>query len=244
MTRKKLNNAPLYDAVIEIRFETSIPPDAMPGILYSKLATDFQEGMVSLPASQLPKPIRDRDPNLKYQPTHKFMSEEYYLNVGANVMGFGFSASNGREYPGWKPFFSFYKSILRKVDSHIVKINRLGVRYINFFQAKEILDQLNVTLKTGWEEKAKITDRTVMFVLNKEKLKSRVSISDGATISFEGGSKEGQVIDIDTYLETEIPLEDLSLKIEEAHGFTEDIFFSLPNSKLMKTLEGPADGES
>jgi uncharacterized protein (TIGR04255 family) len=234
-----LEKSPLYDSVIEIRFETSIPTDAVTGFIYSKVAELFPGGIEPLPVSQLPKPMRDANPELKYQPTHKFTSDTYYLTVGPNVLGFGFTRREDLRYPGWKEFFTFYKKVLRRLGSSISQVDRLGVRYINFFQEDNLLHGLNVELQTGWEGKGMDKEASVTFFIRHEQFKSKITIATRAQINNGSDKKDGQVIDIDTALERVIPMEDLYDRVAAAHDITKEIFYSLLSDSFLKEM-GPS----
>lgn len=241
MTPKYLDNSPLYSAIIEIRFSTKIPEDAVPGVMYSKLSEteSVTPIMTALPAAQLPIQLRQQDPNLRYAPTQRIVVAGKTINVGSNVLSL--EASNAiekRTYPGWEDFYSQFILIFEQMD-FISQVERVAVRYINVFQEDDFIDKLNIKLKTGWESKGlQANSSTVMFFVEKNSLKSKVTIASDAAIQDDKGQKHGQIIDIDTYLEGAIPSEDVDKRVDEAHKLTKEMFYSFPGKELMARM-GP-----
>jgi len=238
---KYLDNSPLYSVVIEIRFTTQVPDDVVSGLLYSQIAasnTDVQS--VSLPASQLPLAMRQQDPNLKYAPIQRFVLPDRTINVGSNVVSL--EANNGikkKTYPGWEVFSQQFADLLEKL-TFVSQVERIGLRYVNFFHEEDFLSSLNVDLSTGWESKGLENNTTIVFSVAREQLKARVTIASDATIQDETGLKSGQIIDIDTFTDESIPLEDVATKINDAHSLSKEIFYSLPAGDLLKRM-GPHD---
>ena len=234
---KYLDNSPLYSAVIEIRFSSDVPEEAVAGLLYSRLlaeGVDIQS--VPLPASQLPLALRQQDPNLKFAPIQRFVLADQTVNVGSNVLSL--EANNGikeKTYPGWDIFSKQFEALLEKAN-FITKIERIGIRYINFFQEEDLFKELNVSLTTGWESKGVENKSTAVFFIDKEELKSKVTIACDITLQDESGQRQGQLIDIDTYIESTVPPEDVALRVNEAHDFTKEIFYSLPKKSLLNKM--------
>ncbi len=142
-----------------------------------------------------------------------------------------------KRYPGWKEYFKQFKALLRRAD-FVDQVERVGLRYVNVFHEDRFFEKLNVKLKTGWEEKGQNDSSTITFFVEKNGLKSKVTIATEATIQDPSGARTGQVIDIDTFIEGGVPMEDLNIRIDEAHTLTEEIFYSLLSDELMKQM-GP-----
>jgi len=69
--------------VFELRFASAIPVPAsviLPGVLYNMLKGD--KCIEQLPISQLPKPIKDADPNLKFAPLSRVVWKGVFINIG------------------------------------------------------------------------------------------------------------------------------------------------------------------
>jgi uncharacterized protein (TIGR04255 family) len=84
----KITPDPIIDAVVEFRFESEIPPDAVLGMLFNVVRNDFPN-FKKLPVAEIPDEIRRNDPQLKFAPYYQAVSEGYRLNVGPNVISLG-----------------------------------------------------------------------------------------------------------------------------------------------------------
>lgn len=234
---KYLDNSPLYSVILEIRFNTHVPDEAVSGLVYSKLLSDNTDiQSMALPASQLPFPLRQQDPNLKFAPTQRFILVDQTINVGSNVLSL--EANNGikkKAYPGWDTFKAQFDTLLAKL-SFISDIERVGLRYVNFFNEDNLLTELNVNLNTGWESKGIEDKSTISFSVKRDLIKSKVTIAFDAMLQDESGLKQGQIIDIDTYSEAKTTLEDVAARIEEAHTLTKEMFYSLPKKSLLDKM--------
>ena len=57
---KKITSCPLVETIVELRFESSLPPDAIFGVIYQKLKSDYPK-VDKLPILQIPEEIRFKD---------------------------------------------------------------------------------------------------------------------------------------------------------------------------------------
>jgi uncharacterized protein (TIGR04255 family) len=64
---KKISPCPITEAIVELRFESDIPNDAVFGIVYQDFKTDYPV-LEDLPILQLPESIRKQDKALHYKP--------------------------------------------------------------------------------------------------------------------------------------------------------------------------------
>src|SRR5690625_2226477 len=140
---KSISPCPIIDALVELRFSTNINPNAVFGILYSVLKENFNK-VDNLPILQLPEAVRAADPNLKYKPHYKFSEDKFVVQVGPRVV----SLSSSPDYSGWDAFSKFIIGILENIEktSVIDKIERVGLRYINFFEDQDIYKNIKVDL--------------------------------------------------------------------------------------------------
>lgn len=66
----KITPDPIIDAVVEFRFESEIPPDAILGMLFSVVRNEFSN-FKKLPIAKIPEEIRRNDPQLKFAPFYQ-----------------------------------------------------------------------------------------------------------------------------------------------------------------------------
>lgn len=74
----KIDPCPIIDALVEIRFSTTIHPNAVFGLLYNALQTDFSK-VENLPILQWPEAVRSSDPSLQFKPHYKISSKEFVV---------------------------------------------------------------------------------------------------------------------------------------------------------------------
>lgn len=104
--------SPIKQAVLEVRFVSKHPFDAVFGMVYSAVNSMFHNKKPEvLPVMQIPETVRQQDPNLRYQPGHRFVHENYSLSVGASSLQFGVSYP----YPGWDVWFAFFQEGLERI---------------------------------------------------------------------------------------------------------------------------------
>lgn len=84
---------------------------------------DASQKIERLSIFDIPQEIRQLDPNLKYQPTHKltFEGKDTSIFLGDNVIGFD---SSKRE----KEDIDFISTILESLKDEIESINRIGIK--------------------------------------------------------------------------------------------------------------------
>ena len=96
---KKIAPCPIVEAILEIRFNSSLPEDAIFGVLYNQFKDEYPK-FEQLPILQLPAAVRSQDPNLRYSQHYKTMQDHFVLQVGPR----SFSISNVETYVGWETF--------------------------------------------------------------------------------------------------------------------------------------------
>jgi uncharacterized protein (TIGR04255 family) len=233
---------PINEAVFEIRYQPGVPADAVFGILYSLVGKYFKDAPVGLPILQLPEAIRIQNPDLAYQPYHRLGNGNLILSVGPKVLTF----SNIKPYIGWGKWSSFFESVLADIQtSNVIKhVERTGLRYINIFE-NQILDSIELQIKL--KDKV-IKDESTTFrseIIDSGIIKI-LQIGSSVSISTEGKSKVGSLIDIDcvTNLNESADrfFEHYREVIDLAHKKEKELFYDLLKPAFLQTLK-PTYGE-
>lgn len=200
----KIEPDPILEAVVEARFKTSYPRDAIYGMLYKDIVAKFPKA-INLPITQLPEEIRKIDPNLQYKPYYKFSNEKYIFQFGPQL----FSLTNYNQYEGWEKFLEQIEECLSIIEKLEIAdtITRLGIRYINFFNRADygdIYNRMNVELLLN---KSPIEDQEIYIraLLNLEefKFKSNFQIANNIEMKKNDALQTGSIIDIDMFLDEE-----------------------------------------
>ena len=230
---QRINPCPIVEAIVEVRFETDMPADAVFGIVYPAFKDQYAE-LEKLPILQLPEDIRLKDPSLINNPYYKMKSERFILQIGPKVI----SIISPKEYIGWKLFSEKIKetfSIVQKLD-FIKDIKRFGMRYIDFFEF-DIFNNINLQINLD-ESPLKSMQTFIRTEIRCEKFTSTLQIANQASIPFDDLMKTGSIIDIDTFLENVkmSSIEEISELIEPAHYEEKKMFFNLLKPDFLKTL--------
>lgn len=238
----KLTSSPIIDATVELRVTDTV--NVL--ILYSFLADIFTGGVEELGILQIPQAIRDSDPTLKFQPTHKFKTTSgYYFNAGPHVFGFGYvkNPDVGSDYPGWTDFYAQFKIVFDKLKTNgmLDNISRIGLRFINLFNDDTFLAKLNVSLNPSMEGYGEVDNVNIGFVLRNGDIATRVVINTGATANINGIEIKGQVLDIDSHTESADITSPLNT-IKNLHKNTKNIFFTALTQDYVNEL-GPSYDE-
>lgn len=226
---KKISPCPISEAIVEIRFESDIPSDAVFGVIYSEFKSEY-ETLEKLPILQLPEIVRTRDPNLKFQPHYKLIKDDFLLQIGPNVL----SIANINEYIGWDNFSSRIINTFSKIKklALIEKTTRLGIRYINFFEL-DIYENINLNFLLS-DQKLIAEQITFKSKLTTGKFLSNLHILNNAHITIHNTSKIGSLIDVDTYIQKEMDLFKIESLLEEGHIEEKKLFFKLLKSDFLE----------
>lgn len=226
---KSIENCPIVDALIEIRFKSKIHQNAIFGIIYNTLKSDFSK-IEDLPILQIPEPIRISDPNLKYKPLYRISNDEFVIQIGPDVLAIG----SYPKYLGWKKFSSKIFEILNKIEDLkiISEVERLGIRYINFFN-EDIFDNLKLEINLD-NKKLKSQKSVIRTEFNQGKFISTLQISNDA----QSNNVFGSIIDIDCHKTKGLQdfFKNKEALINEAHLKEKELFFDLITDEYLKKL--------
>lgn len=232
----QLEKCPLVDALLEIRFESSIIGSAIFGIIYNLIRNDYKGAVTNLPILQVPEQIRKNDPNLKFKPLYRLESDKYIIQIGDDVL----CISSKMPYVGWNEFFSHTIELIKKIarENIINKVLRIGHRYVNFFEG-DIMDRLTISKPT-------ISGYQTNNVLVRTEVKDCDNFIDTVQITNSATYKSplrpdlllGSLIDIDSFKEygDNYFLENLESEIEKVHACEKRMFFSLLKRDFLDSL--------
>lgn len=231
----RLKKEPLCDAVFEVRFSASTPASSiLPGIFFGKL--EGEKVIERLAAAELPKRIRDMEPNLQYTPVMRITWKEFFILMSDRSIVIACKLP----YAGWGKFKDAIIKVVEILDNTgiIEKIQRYSLKYIDLIPIKNIAEQVaSVNLSVNLSNHR----------LEKEIFQFRIELADGEYInvvqiiaagvvtSEAGTTKEGLIIDIDTIRKTDNNIKTL---IPELEGRLEEIH--LTNKKMFFTCLTPA----
>lgn len=227
---KVLEICPIVDSTVEIRFKTKIHQNAVFGLIYSELRSEFKS-IENLPILQVPEPIRMSDPKLRYKPLYKISNEEFVVQIGPDVVSIG----SFPKYVGWRKFSNKILSIFEKIEEMkiISEVERLGMRYINFFD-HNIFNKIKLGINLA---ENKIVDQKSVFRTQVQagKFICTVQISNDAL----SNNVRGSIIDIDCFKTKGLQdfFKHKKELLNEGHLKEKELFFSLLLDDFLKELK-------
>jgi len=230
----RISPCPIVEAILEIRFITSESWRTLPGLLFAHIRDRYPE-QKDLPLAQLPEEIRRREPAFTYQPLVQFLSRDFLIQFGPRVVSL---VTKPNEYPGWAALENEMTWLLTELQKigFIAEGERLGVRYINFFDL-DIFEKLLLDVLTGGKRLAG-AELSIATVLPRPPLTARLQVVNSAILGTGDTARRGSVFDVDVWLRSlDFDLFQNGLaKFGEAHQFEKQIFFGLLKPEFLTTL--------
>jgi uncharacterized protein (TIGR04255 family) len=230
---KKITPCPIIECAIELRFRTSVEPGAVFGIVYTAFRNEYPN-VEKMPILNVPEQIRLVDPNMVYQPWYRLRNGGFLLSIGPKKVALG----KVGEYPGWSLFsIRLHKVVETLRGLGIVdEVERVGLRYINFFDF-DIFDKIKLVVSI--DNVSVTSNQTLVRVtIPGQRYKSQMHVTNQASVIVEKTNRTGSIIDIDTFLETDLKdfFQNSISIIEEGHTEEKEVFFSLPKNDFLQTL--------
>lgn len=230
---KKISPCPILEAIVELRFDSPFPADAIFGIIYNAFKAEYPN-VQELPILQLPEIVRNKDQILKYKPYYKLSNDDKFLfQVGARTI----SLVSLNPYSGWGVFFGKIKNVVQRIkELEIVSAySRVGIRYINGFDCN-ILEKINLSLNMTGKSFIDL-DSSIRLEVPTGKFISTLQIANNAQVTKVGAITKGSVIDIDTYIDN--PASDIIDLIENGHSEEKKLFYTLLKEEFVKQELNP-----
>lgn len=230
---KKIDPCPIVEAILEIRFSSPLPEDAIFGVLYNEFKDEYPK-FEQLPILQLPAALRVQDPNLRYNAHYKTQKDNFILQTGPR----SFSFSNIEPYVGWDVFskniFATYEKVIR--SGVIEKIERIGLRYINILEGVNIFENSNFVLSLIERPINRKTTITTEIPFDKATCQFKAISDAEAKLGGQDGKKvTGSVLDLDVIVDVS-DFESVEQAIEHAHNVEKELFYSVLKTEFIKTL--------
>lgn len=198
-----LGKEPLIEAVCELRLSPASPlHNVLPGFLFAKLPADQLGNLEQLPASMIPEPLRERDPNLAYASIVRLAWRDYYILVSARAVALACKMP----YPKWPTFKSAALELFQLVllSPFVKGVDRYSVKYVNFFPSADgksgNTEMMDWTLKIGeLPALGKSATQLRIEIPSPTGVVTALTIVSPAEVRRDGEPpKQGGIVDIDT----------------------------------------------
>lgn len=234
---KRLKKNQLLDVSAEVRFSSKLPSDAIVGLVYAEIKERFGSPE-SLPILQVPAALRDADPQLKYQACYKFTAKGHSLSIGPrNVI---LSTMPYDEWASAAPTLTEVLNVMAKVKLFDI-VERIGLRFVNFFEGVNVLEHSTLTLKVG--ERSIAGDNVTLRDERRDGPFTLITqLINSATIA-KPPHKNGSIFDIDVIrdnlgMEGQVATPDVLGKMFlEANSIADELFFGMLKPEFVQRFE-------
>jgi len=228
----------ILESISELRFTSKIPEEAVFGSIYGHFKNRFTN-FENLQTLQIPEQIRKSDSNLIYAPLYKLNFDDIFIQIGPRSLSF----HSTDKYIGWTAFSNRIHELISeilKLDI-IENVQRVGIRYINYFETKTILKDSNLSLNFN-KFSLQPTAHSIILNYSKQDIGLTLRIYENANVSInKKGSfdnKVGSVIDIDSFINNpNLTMNDankLMGLLTRTHEAEKELFFSLLSDNFIK----------
>jgi uncharacterized protein (TIGR04255 family) len=236
---KKLTPNPISEVIAEFRFNSDKSGSELTFALKSRLGNSFPT-LGEVP-NQIPKELRDTNEAFKYQPTYSLSSDKYLIRIGSNVISVHFVKKDDLDYPGWDAYCGIIQEVIEKLlaDNPLQEFNRVSIRYVNIFEPSEVWSAVKLGVKHPFKnsEVKMELGSVISFTVQHETddIKTRVYVSPEVIFTVNGASenKLASVLDLDTAINSKVPVKDAISRLGDCHEFGEKVFFELLDEKYV-----------
>ncbi len=232
---KRINPNKIVDCTVEIRFESPVPPEVVLALVYNQVHATWGAGQ-NTPFSDVPKQVRDLQPEIRFQPLRKWVKGDMALVAGTNMIGIGLS-----KFETGTAFISAVEQVLAPwpLESILGRVTRLGLRFINFFENMNIFEKS--TLKVSLRDEPLGSNPTfIRTELHKGPFVCGIQVLNSGNVEQGGKKRSGSVIDLDvaTRPTTAVPPQvgAIATHLHDMHEIADETFFKLLTDEYTQTL--------
>lgn len=248
-----IKNSPLITSTAELRFSAKLPV----GVLFSMLYTqerDRYPTVEQLPAASFPVEFLSADPNFGFQAHYKLVPAAGgpAVQIGPRVISFVGEKDSPHLDLGY--IGGELCRLLTVFDGLglVTSYDRLGLRYINFFEKRNVMEQSTIGLSLEGDSLIGNTAQ-LRVELPFPGFTAALSVATNAQVAFGApftavpppDAKTGSILDIDVYADP-VKLKDgnrpeqLIGMFKDAHDVAKRLFFKALTDDLILEL-GPED---
>ena len=225
---KRLKKEPLIEAIWQVQFESHNAGEVLPGVLFTKLKKRHRALQLRrLPAADIPSPVAQIDPNLRY--ITKVLTEEpegaFLWQVGDRVV----TLNCRKPYTGWKAFKEAIESLVddMKICGLVPQPQRHSLRYLDLLTLKPAPDlsalRLKITLGNHTIGQHNLQMR---LEVPTEDCIHVVQVVTPAHANLPEGTQTGTLVDLETIARTEPEdWENVLKQLDTLHTESKEIFF-------------------
>jgi uncharacterized protein (TIGR04255 family) len=234
---KRLRSEPLIESIWEIRFSSEVRSvgNVLPGFVFNGFASEYQ--IEPLPAGNVPRELREADPNLIFAPTVRLSLPPYSIQIGDRVLSFNCS----RPYSGRATFGEKIRALASVVEQTglIKKLERFSMRYIDIIPSSgPSLEPLDAVVKVAGKDLSKSSSLIRAETEEGEFINILQIASSVALQVSESETLSGILVENDTIYGKESSWSLLREKLDALHELNKKLFFDVLKPETIAAL-GP-----
>lgn len=221
----KITPDPIVDSIVEFRFASIHQKEKLIPLLLNHFSSPFPFFRDSLPQIGF---------SSEYATRTSLHNSEFAVNVGPNVVSFACL----KDYRGWSAFSAIIRENMISLASQnlIGDIERVGLRYVNFFKNVMLLSQnINLDITFAGREHYKSRTASLRTELQKDNFSFNVIIADNV---IHNNSIPGSILDIDVTTEPQkLPFSEKVMGIvDQLHLEEKTLFYSLLKNEFLQSF--------
>lgn len=234
----------IKEALLEIRFDTPVVPEAVIGRLTDAEAwSDFSPSR--MPTADIPQQLRQMDGNLRFTPSYELSrgAPNELIRIGPNVLSYHRLAP----YPGWDSHLPALRQVVETLFAKLATFNpvRLGFRYVNALNGTDhhIAAASDLALKIVAGEGDAFTPPSFALNYRHQHQASHVEQVQVATPNYvlvqQGQPDFSVLVDIDIFTPDFYPItgaDNVLAWIDTAHDLLKENFFKLLPTAIIEEL--------
>jgi uncharacterized protein (TIGR04255 family) len=242
----RLKKEPLLEAIWEIRFSGGKSPvaDLLPGMLFKSFPGKYGTA-AKLPIADIPAPVIEHDPNLRYVPKIRLAGVNQAVQIGDRVV----SLSCRRPYSGWARFSADIREVAKAVQETglVDRLERFSLKYIDLIELEKPvgLALLNLDIKMGGYELA-AKPVQLRTEIKENDLTHIIQIISPAEVELPGteGRLKGVLVDIDSIkpMRDDESWDALQQRLDDVHVACKRMFFSILKPETIEALDPEYEG--
>jgi len=246
-----LKKTPLVTSSVELRFSSSLPGAALFGVFYGAERNRYPK-VEQTPFATIPDDVRQANPTLTFQPQYKLSGEGRGPSIQMGPRSFSIVGEANAPHIDVPFIQGELARLLGVLDGlgAITNYERLGLRYVNFFEGKNILKRLTLEVSLEDIDLAGGNNFHMRVELPQKPFTAGLVVMGEAQIAFGAqqtltappDAKRGSLIDIDVFAEPlDITGPDKPKQLTDifvsAHDVAKRLFFKTLSDDLIQELE-------
>jgi len=236
----KISGSPIIEAIAEVQFDNELPSVVLYGKMYAALAAEFGQ-TETMPILEMPNEFVNQQPELRYAVHYRLKNKDFAIGIGQRIISINRICTD-TEYDGWDKYALVIQKVLTELEKteFVTNVSRVSVKYVNLFtdSKKSLSDIFNVSVNFIGEDTRSHNELILSFYKDiEEGTKLGVGLSAKATVNADNYLKNGILLNLDAFKDTETSLSEAYAVMGNLHKIAEEGFFSAISQDQLESME-------